>query len=1196
MADRTVRVVLTGSATPFISATQQAARASQAAARQIQTSMQAATTNSSAALQGMARAAAAQGAAAASSLNRTAGVTQAQMQRLGAQGAAAMNGVGSSAARAAASISSVNRASGLTNSQLTRVGTSGAASVNRMSASLGQLATTMGAVNQSTAATATQLSRLGSGGAAAVNSLSASMGTVSPAALRAAGEVRRIGTAAADAAADTVRQFTGAGGAVTRVSAAARAAAAADAGRLASAWSAAATAIGGGMRFAAVTVGQAMLNVANTSEKTLKAARIASLGLVAAFAAATVAAARFDKAMAEVRAVTGGSADEMKALSAAALESAQATVYSATQAAKAEAELARAGIATADIVGGALRGSLDLAASGQLDLGESAVIAAQAMNAFKLAGRDVPHIADVISAGAGKSATNVHAMGLAFRQAALLSSQTGLSLEETVGTLSLFAQNALVGSDAGTSLKVMLQRLVPQSKEAANTMEAVGFSAYDAQGNFIGLSALADNMKTSFSKLTPEARNAAMATIFGSDAVRAATILYEAGSKGVNEWVKAVDDSGYATRVASTMTDNLSGDLQRLKGALEVALIGSGSSANKVLREMAQALRDAVNWYNGLSPAVQSSVTMLTGFVGIVGFVGTSLLLMLPRIMAVRTELVALGVTAARVRGAMLGLGGLAVILGTLGAISVGISKLTDRFREAPPEINKLAESLVDFAQQGRVSGEMARVFGKDLDKVGEAVARIAHPGALDRIEDFFSTFDPNADAGPSLEAAREKIKGLDEALAGLVSGGSTEEAAANFRRLAAEAEKHGTSAEKLMTLLPRYDSALAANSTQSKLAAGSQKELADATGMTADQIKDTRTEAEKLKDALGALNGVAISSAEKEIAFRSSLQEMSETVKEAGHSLDITSENGRKVKSAFLDAAQAAMAHAQAVSEQKGSVQEGNAVLEQDIAVLKRHMLQLGFSTSAVEELIGAYARVPAQVVTDIKAQTAQAVADLQNVQGEIRRTNGKEITIAALTAQAEQNLKDLGFSVKRLPDGHVTVYIPTGPPSAAVETIQARINSIQGRTIGVGVYLRATASDQDANGIPDLIQARRDGGLVGYASGGAIRGYPTGGAVRGPGSGTSDSILARISNGEYVIRAASVRQYGVGLLDQLNAGRLKPASGYAASPAARFSSSASAAPAQQVTKHYTINLYGAKQSSAEQAKEIQRHLEFTQ
>ena len=47
-------------------------------------------------------------------------------------------------------------------------------------------------------------------------------------------------------------------------------------------------------------------------------------------------------------------------------------------------------------------------------------------------------------------------------------------------------------------------------------------------------------------------------------------------------------------------------------------------------------------------------------------------------------------------------------------------------------------------------------------------------------------------------------------------------------------------------------------------------------------------------------------------------------------------------------------------------------------------------------------------------------------------------------------------------------------------------------------------------------------------------------GGLIRGPGSGTSDSVLARVSNGEYVVRAAAVRRLGRGVLDSINRGIL--------------------------------------------------------
>lgn len=55
----------------------------------------------------------------------------------------------------------------------------------------------------------------------------------------------------------------------------------------------------------------------------------------------------------------------------------------------------------------------------------------------------------------------------------------------------------------------------------------------------------------------------------------------------------------------------------------------------------------------------------------------------------------------------------------------------------------------------------------------------------------------------------------------------------------------------------------------------------------------------------------------------------------------------------------------------------------------------------------------------------------------------------------------------------------------------------------------------------------------------------HAAGGYISGPGTSTSDSIPARLSDGEYVIRAAAVRKYGTGMFDALNRGVAKFATG---------------------------------------------------
>jgi hypothetical protein len=56
----------------------------------------------------------------------------------------------------------------------------------------------------------------------------------------------------------------------------------------------------------------------------------------------------------------------------------------------------------------------------------------------------------------------------------------------------------------------------------------------------------------------------------------------------------------------------------------------------------------------------------------------------------------------------------------------------------------------------------------------------------------------------------------------------------------------------------------------------------------------------------------------------------------------------------------------------------------------------------------------------------------------------------------------------------------------------------------------------------------------------GNSVRRVADGGFISGPGTATSDSILAMLSDGEYVIKAASVDKFGTGFLDSVNAGQL--------------------------------------------------------
>lgn len=343
-----------------------------------------------------------------------------------------------------------------------------------------------------------------------------------------------------------------------------------------------------------------------------------SAGTVAAGGIAMIVkkSADFEQAMSNVQAATHESAGAMDALKQAAMDAGAETSFSATEAAAGIENLAKAGISTADILDGGLTGALNLAAAGGLGVAESAEIAATALTQFKLEGDQTTHVADLLAAGAGKAQGEVTDLGMALNQSGLVAAQMGLSIEETTGTLSAFASAGLLGSDAGTSLKTMLLRLANPSTEAAKTMERFGISAYDAQGKMLPMADVAGQLQVAFKGQSQATRDAALATIFGSDAIRAAGVLYTQGAAGIDEWTSKVNDSGFAAETAAIRMDNLKGDLEFLMGSLETGLIGAGEGSQESLRGTTQAattLLDVLNEINSKDSVQGATATLGMG-------------------------------------------------------------------------------------------------------------------------------------------------------------------------------------------------------------------------------------------------------------------------------------------------------------------------------------------------------------------------------------------------------------------------------------------------------------------------------------------------------------------------------------------------------------------------------------------------------
>lgn len=358
-------------------------------------------------------------------------------------------------------------------------------------------------------------------------------------------------------------------------------------------------------------------NEANLDKMSSASMKVGAL-MTAGFGLAVKAGADFEASMSGVQAATMETSDNMGVLREAILQAGADTQFSATQAADAVEALSKAGVSTQDILHGGLKGALDLAAAGELDVGQAAEIAATSMNQFGLKGKDVSHISDLLAASAGKAMGDVTDMAGAMKFVGPVASQMGVSIEETAGSIAYLAQQGVLGEQAGTSLRGMLSSLTSPSKIASSTMKDLGINVYDAWGKFVGFRGVAEQLQSSMSGLTNAERDQALGRIFGNEQITTARILYQGGAKAIDEWTAAVNDNGYAAEQAAIRTDNLKGDIERLGGSLETVFIKGGTGANDALRGLTQGAEAVVDAFGRIPEPILNVTTMIVGAGGLV--------------------------------------------------------------------------------------------------------------------------------------------------------------------------------------------------------------------------------------------------------------------------------------------------------------------------------------------------------------------------------------------------------------------------------------------------------------------------------------------------------------------------------------------------------------------------------------------------
>ncbi|MGG5257454.1 phage tail tape measure protein [Phycicoccus avicenniae] len=827
-------------------------------------------------------------------------------------------------------------------------------------------------------------------------------------------------------------------------------------------------------------------------DQTAKTATVAGLALGTLVATSVKKYADFEAEMSKVAAVTNATTAEQEKLSRAAIQAGQDTVFSATEAAQAQAELAKAGVKTSDILGGALRGSLDLAAAGGLDLAKSAEIAAQSMNIFNKEGSDVGHIADVLTAGANKSAAGVDDLGLALQQGGLVAKQTGLTFEDTVGVLSAFADNALKGSDAGTSLKTMLQRLNPQSDEAAALMDQLGLRAYDAQGNFVGLEKYAGMLQSALSGMSAEQRNAALQTLFGSDAVRGANVLYEQGAAGIREYIAAVDDQGAAQRMAARMTDNLKGDLEQLSGTLESAFINGGSGSSEALRDLVQMVTGLVDRFNDLSPSTQNAVVKIAAATAAALLLSAAAIKTATSVAAMKASIEAAGISGGKLTTSLKAAGTAAAVL---GGITIAGSAMQDMWVGLSGANDDATRSLQAYIDGGSDAKYVTDQMGYGLSNLADQVNQAMNHGFLNNVGEFFAEIGTVGGIfGPTRrDEAEAFFATLDKGLAGLQRS-NPEQAAATFAKIAKEMQAQGYSLDQTRELLPQFSAALDTSTVSAQGTAGAVDQLTNANQKTAEVTEEAAQAQIDLAKALVETRDAALAASNSNIALGQANADLAKTAEELNGqtnksrtAFDLSKKSGRDAQTALNEyAATARKAAEDNLAAGDSTAKVGKAMDTSREAFIKAATQmglskkaasemadEFGLSRKGVNELKGSLDKLPSSKNVNVNVKT-YGLSGLQQAQAYLRNVRDKSVTLTVGTVRVGNTRVNAG----QFADGGAAI----GPGTATSDSIPALLSN--------GEHV-LTASDVQKAGGQGAIYRMRAGiqaGQLRFAAGGAV------------------------------------------------------------------------------------------------------------
>jgi hypothetical protein len=487
------------------------------------------------------------------------------------------------------------------------------------------------------------------------------------------------------------------------------------------------------------------------------------------------------------------------------------------------------------------------------------------------------------------------------------------------------------------------------------------------------------------------------------------------------------------------------------------------------------------------------------------------------RLTTVRTASTAAGGGLAGVRTAIGSLSTGAKIGGALLAVTavvVLLNKLSSSGKKAP-DVDKMTTAIGQLGRTGKLTGEASRVFGGDLSKLSDDLAKLGgKKDALDHVNDVMNavfTLGLKGSNGP--KQAKKDLDAVDQSLASLVQNGNADLAAAAVAKLSAQIGKGGTPAKELTNKLTKYKSALADAKFEQDLTADSMGLFGRQAQQVQAQLDGQKKSADGLRQSIQALNDVNRAAISAQSDFEQAIDDATKAIK--GHhtalkmvdgQLNLNSQAARDAYQPLSDLAAKTDAATAAALDQGQSWAAVKETYDRGRTALINTAHAMGLTTSEARTLADQILKTPDKTayltgnISDLKDKVAKAQASLKTVPA------GKQTVIKGNITQLQNQIRDA----------------------------QAAIDRLHGKTIDI----RTTYSV--VGGKPENMA--HEGG--GYATGGILPGHTPGRDVHHFYSPTAGSL--HLSGGESVMRPEWTRAVGPALVHAWN--RLSRSQGVAA------------------------------------------------